>query len=627
MASGGVRAITGREPCNVKGRAMERVLTLGLVNAASATVLAILATGLGRLLVRRPAAPHCLWLLVLLKLVTPPLFEVPILGRNSGLAGDEPVVVMLEQPAELAVPENRGTSPPTALGEDPVAAGLEEVRDQLAVEEPLWPRWRSTLVPWLGIAWLSGSAATLVLAAVRINRFRKLLHQAYPAPDAVQDQVRALSERLGLKRPPNTMWIDATLMPMLWAVACRPRLIIPRDLWKSLNPRQRSLLLAHELAHLRRGDHVIRLFELFVTALYWWLPVVWWVRSALRAAEEECCDAWVVWAFPEEARTYAETLLDTVDFLNPSRVSEPLLASGFGRAHHLRRRLTMIMLGTTPRGLGWASALGTISLSAVLLPLSPTWAQKPPEKPQAAAFAFEIKDDDGAKPSEISKSEVEFVIAGDGEIEQIQADSLEKAVDLINQRIEALAKQAVSDKQAAQVKALRQAVADLEKARAKVVSSAGSKEPAKKEERRIIVQRLEGGVPSKLMAEKKAQIDKARSRIDGLRKELDEKRQQLTNAQRDLEKLVTSVARLELRLTAPQLRIEKQPLELHATTVPFGERVIVNRRESAPESPDHPKAATTLSPSDKERLESLEKQLAKLLDEVASLEKHEEKAK
>jgi len=37
----------GREPGNVKGRAMEKLLTLGLVNAASATVLAILVAALG----------------------------------------------------------------------------------------------------------------------------------------------------------------------------------------------------------------------------------------------------------------------------------------------------------------------------------------------------------------------------------------------------------------------------------------------------------------------------------------------------------------------------------------------------------------------------------------------------
>ncbi len=599
---------------------MEKLLTLGLVNAASATVLAFLVAGLARLLVRRPAALHCLWLLVLLKLVTPPLFEVPILGRNSGPGADEPIVVVQEQPADVAVVENRGTPPPTAPAEVAIAAEFDQVRDQPANEEPFRPRWRSTLIPWVGFAWLSGSAATLLLAAVRIDRFRRLLRNAYPAPDAVRDQVGTLSERLGLKQAPSTLWIDAAVMPMLWAVACRPRLIIPRNLWKSLNQRQRSLLLAHELAHLRRGDHVIRLFELFVTALYWWLPVVWWGRSALRDAEEECCDAWVVWAFPEEARTYAETLLDTVDFLNPTRTTEPLLASGFGRVHHLRRRLTMIMLGTTPRRLGWGTGLGSFTLAALLLPLSPTWAQKSPEKPQAAVFAIEIKDDDGPKTAEISKlQDIRVVVTNKGEVEQIQADSLDKAVELIKQRIEALAKQSGEpEKHAAQIKALKQALGDLEKARPNVVSTGGSKEPAKKEERRILVRRLESGVPSKLTAEKQAQIDKARSRVDALRKELDAKREQLTNAQSDLEKLLASRMRLELQLTEPRFRepiLARLP-ELRVTAV-----------AATDSSAGHPHTATTLSPSDKDRLESLEKQLAKLLEEVASLKRHEEKAK
>jgi bla regulator protein BlaR1 len=603
---------------------MERLFTLGLVNAASATVLAILVAGLGRLLAGRPAALHCLWLLVLLKLVTPPLFEVPILGWNSGLATDQPVAAKFEAPTVAAEPENPGIAPGTLLAEVLAPAGPESLHDPITEEEPFWPRWRSTLVPWLGMVWLTGSGLTLVLAAVRINRFRRLLREAYPAPAEVQDRVRELSERLGLKRSPDAFWIDTTLMPMLWAVACRPRLIIPRDLWKSLSQRQQSMLVAHELAHLRRGDHVVRLLELAVTALYWWLPVVWWGRYALRDAEEECCDAWVVWAFPEEARTYAETLLDTVDFLNPSRTTEPLLASGFGRAHHLRRRLTMIMLGTTPRRLGWASALGAFALSALLLPLTPSWAQKPPETAQSAAYVIEIKDNAATKPSENSKTEVRVVVATiDGEVEQIQADSLDKAVELIKQKIEAIAKQSGGpEKHAPQLKALKQAVADLEKARARalVVKIDGLKGPAKKEQR-VFIQKLGEGVEPKL-TEKKAQIDKARSRIDALRKELEQKRQQLANAQRDLEKLVVSGVTFSFSVGEPRIVIRAQPLELH------GDRVIVKRVEPAAlEFPENHKAATTLSPSDKDRLESLEKKLAKLLDEVASLKRHEEKAK
>src|SRR5437667_428240 len=56
---------------------MGTLLEIGLSNAAVASVLALLAAA-GARLVRRPALAHALWLLVLLKLLTPPLVTVPI---------------------------------------------------------------------------------------------------------------------------------------------------------------------------------------------------------------------------------------------------------------------------------------------------------------------------------------------------------------------------------------------------------------------------------------------------------------------------------------------------------------------------------------------------------------------
>src|SRR5205823_4185796 len=108
---------------------------------------------------------------------------------------------------------------------------------------------------------------------------------------------------------------------------------------------------AHELAHLRRGDHWVRWLELLATAAYWWHPVVWWARRGLRTAEEQCCDAWVVWALPAARRAYADVLVDAVDFLSEARPALPPLASGVGEVRQLRRRLVMIMRGGVPRRL------------------------------------------------------------------------------------------------------------------------------------------------------------------------------------------------------------------------------------------------------------------------------------
>src|SRR5205823_693173 len=119
----------------------------------------------------------------------------------------------------------------------------------------------------------------------------------------------------------------------------------------------------------------VRLLELAVTALYWWHPAVWWARRELREAEEQCCDAWVVWALPQARRTYALALVETVDFLSGAPAALPSAASGVGPVDDLRKRVTMIMRGTTPRALTWAGNLVVLGVAA-LLPVLPTWAQE-----------------------------------------------------------------------------------------------------------------------------------------------------------------------------------------------------------------------------------------------------------
>jgi hypothetical protein len=151
---------------------------------------------------------------------------------------------------------------------------------------------------------------------------------------------------------------------------------MPAMLLGRLDDQQRATLLAHELAHLRRRDHWVRGLELLVLGLYWWFPVVWWARREIREAEEQCCDAWVVWLLPTAAREYALAIVTTLDFLSGARPAVPLAASGIGPVHSLRRRLTMIMQGKTPRALSLAGFLGVLGLAAVLLPWLPATAQE-----------------------------------------------------------------------------------------------------------------------------------------------------------------------------------------------------------------------------------------------------------
>jgi hypothetical protein len=100
--------------------------------------------------------------------------------------------------------------------------------------------------------------------------------------------------------------------------------------------------------------------------------------------------------------------LDTLDFLSAAPPAVPLLASGLGQVSDLKRRLTMIMRGTTPRALGWRGALTVLSLGALLLPVLPTRAQAPAREGERTETVkrVQISRDDSAP--DLQKAEAEL---------------------------------------------------------------------------------------------------------------------------------------------------------------------------------------------------------------------------
>ena len=125
-----------------------------------------------------------------------------------------------------------------------------------------------------GLAWWT-------LAGVRIVRFHRVLRDVEPMPAEWQAEIDELAGRLGLRRAPTACLVPGDVPPMLWAVGPRARLLVPARLWATLGHDERTSLLLHELAHLKRRDHWVRWVELVVAGLYWWHPAVWWIRRAL----------------------------------------------------------------------------------------------------------------------------------------------------------------------------------------------------------------------------------------------------------------------------------------------------------------------------------------------------------
>jgi beta-lactamase regulating signal transducer with metallopeptidase domain len=70
----------------------------------------------------------------------------------------------------------------------------------------------------------------------------------------------------------------------------RPVVLMPVSAFTGLTPQQIEIILAHELAHIRRHDYIVNLGQIMVEILLFYHPAVWWVSDKIRQEREYCCD-------------------------------------------------------------------------------------------------------------------------------------------------------------------------------------------------------------------------------------------------------------------------------------------------------------------------------------------------
>jgi TonB family protein len=160
------------------------------------------------------------------------------------------------------------------------------------------------LVAALPVAWWLGVAYALVRLA---RGYVRLLRAGAPVSRVVGERLAELAPDIDLHR----VRIHAVGPAVLWALP-RSRVLLPPDFATGFADREtRALVLAHELAHLRRLDAWWTLAMALAAALLWFHPLVWLARSRFRLDQELACDAAVVRAAPGGTSRYAQALLDS----------------------------------------------------------------------------------------------------------------------------------------------------------------------------------------------------------------------------------------------------------------------------------------------------------------------------
>ena len=334
--------------------------------------LSLLAAVLARF-VKRPGVLHGIWLLVLVRLFVPPLLEVGCLPPAWSEASNQSLSSAPLEP----VPIVREETPP--------------ISGQPIKEVPLWVSgWSSGWQEVLLAIWLFGSIAVLLVTLRRVYRLRRVLALAVPGNSRLQQRTTRLARQLGLVRAPAVHVISGRFSPLIWTSVGSQILVLPKQLLSQLTQAELDTLLVHELAHIRRRDHWVRVVELLAAIVFWWYPAVWWIRHRLRHYEELCCDGWVIRILPNARRAYADALVKTLELLNGRSQSLPGLACGVGHFKEIEERLRMIMKNRRfevwTRNQKWSLILAALLILAV----SPTWGETQKVAPQRNSVNQEL---------------------------------------------------------------------------------------------------------------------------------------------------------------------------------------------------------------------------------------------
>lgn len=180
----------------------------------------------------------------------------------------------------------------------------------------------------------------------------------------VRASVRAAAP-LDLNLPIPVRLSSARLEPGVFGIR-KPVLLLPQGITERLTPDQMDAVLAHELCHVRRRDNLTAAIHMAVETVFWFHPLVWWIRARLIEERERACDDDVL-SVVADARVYAEGILNVCKFY----LESPLVCAAGVTGSNLKRRIEEIMAHRIARNMdfGRKLLLAVAGLAAVAAPI------------------------------------------------------------------------------------------------------------------------------------------------------------------------------------------------------------------------------------------------------------------
>ena len=329
------------------------------------TTFLVLGITAGRLLRRRPSRAYQALLFAMVAAVFVPFLSVVVRHYHLGLltAGTPLKAAAFDAMGASLAKENRLAFPIERISSGSVAASA--VRDSID--------WGVFLL----YVWITATIVLLARLAITFLYGTHLVSRAHRrACEPLQKAADVAASKVGLPRGLQARVSDRIRSPVVWCWTRPPVLLVPSDCEDGQT--DWAGVVAHELAHCKRWDHLTGLLAELAVSLLPWNPPMWLSKRLLIRLGEEACDDWVV-ATGHPSEDYAESLLR----FRPQRQMAfvPAVVHSRARVAARVRRILNDACGNPRTGTKWAFAVSVV-VAGVAVGFA--FAQTRPAKPDTA---------------------------------------------------------------------------------------------------------------------------------------------------------------------------------------------------------------------------------------------------
>ena len=269
----------------------------------------------------RPHLAHLLWLVVVLKCLTPPLWSshLGVFCWLQATQRDGPPATLVADPTEMTPSPQidhatwNGPRPMSVeshgeiqqLEESATVAISHSSSAERSIASHGWE-----LLLW---TWISTSAVVIACSTFKTLRcLRIVMQQRCPADPRISKLLGKLIRHLDIKRPVRLVVTRALIGPAVVGTI-RPIILLPEVITRDRDIEQLEPILAHELLHIRRGDLWVGMLQVVAQGMWWFNPLVWLASRSMTWEAERCCDEEAIATLNCSPARYARGLLSILE--------------------------------------------------------------------------------------------------------------------------------------------------------------------------------------------------------------------------------------------------------------------------------------------------------------------------